>query len=486
MITLFTSKWCSGPTAYWTIQYEYFRDGAAMCYRFNWRVWLQYPDSWYNNALQLQLFLDGYQINVSVKGKTTNATTGWSYSGTTPWYSVYRQSGSTQFYAKLYDVSAGTIEATSGTSYLTVTTATSSLGSIPSFDVDDGATVAITKYDSSYTDTLAVSYGDTTIKTISGITNGTKVTFNENELATIYGLMRDVQSGTFTFTLTTTSGDTSFGTSKQTATGSITNANPTFAESNVTYADTDPVVVGVTENNQHIVQNKSFLRVYFTEAAGNKGATISQYAVTVNGVEKTATASGHIDFGAINTSQNTKISVVVTDSRGNTTTVTKDMTVLAYATPTFTVELNRLNNYEDETHLKVNASIASVNDKNVVTVSYKKKQAGGEYGAYTTIANKTKHTTSCDKNYAFVFLVTVSDKFESVTKEFDLPKGKFPLFINTEKNSVGINEFPTEGEALRVAGGVACFDDGIVLKTASKSFKITIDDSGALVIAELK
>ena len=298
--------------------------------------------------------------------------------------------------------------------------------------------------------------------------------------------MSAVKSGSFTFTLTTKSGSTTIGTSTKTATGSITNANPTFLASQVTYADTNSTVYGITGNNQHIVQNKSLLRVNFTNATGNKGATISQYAVTVNGVKKTATASGYIDFGAINTSQNTKISVVVTDSRGNTTTVTKDITVLAYATPTIAVELNRLNNYEDETYLTVNASIASVNGKNTVAISYKKKQSGGAYGASTSLTNRSKHTTSCDKNYSFVFSITVSDKFETVTKEFVLPKGRFPLSIDTEKNAVGINEFPAEGEALRVSGGVACFDDGIVLKTVSKSFKITINDSGALVIAEIK
>ena len=205
----------------------------------------------------------------------------------------------------------------------------------------------------------------------------------------------------------------------------------------------------------------------------------------MNGVTKTATAKGSIAFGAVNTSQNTNVKVVVTDSRGNTTTVTKTITILAYTTPAFVVTLERLNNYEDETYLTVDASISSVNGKNALTITYKKKQSGGSYGSATTLTNKTKHTTTCNKDYAYIFSVTVSDKFESVSKEFTLPKGKFPLFIDTVKNAVGVNEFPGEGEALRVAGGVACFDDGIVLKSASKAFKITINDSGTLVITEL-
>ena len=122
-----------------------------------------------------------------------------------------------------------------------------------------------------------------------------------------------------------------------------------------------------------------------------------------------------------------------------------------------------------------------------MTITYKYKQSGGSYGSATTINNNTKYTLSLNKNNAYVFSVTVTDKFgTATTNEFALSRGRFPLFIDTEKNAVGVNEFPSEGEALRVAGGVACFDNGIVLKTATKSFKIAINDSGAFVITEMK
>ena len=456
-----------------------------MQYRFYWKVWLKYKDGWYDDGLQLQLFLDGSQNNVTVKGYQTN-NAGWSYEGTTGWYTVNNKtSGTTSFYARLYDTSTSAVKVTSSTYSLAVSGAASVLGSISGFNVEGGVTIPITKYDSSFTDTLVVSYGGSTIKTVAGITNGAVIGFTSAELETIFTRMSQVKSGTFTFALTTKSGSSTIGTSTTTATGTITNANPTYTDSKVTYADTNATVSNITGNPQHIVQNKSSLRVTFGYAMGNKGAWITQYAVTVNGVTKTATSSGYLDFGAVNTSQNTKITVVVTDSRGYTTTVTKDMTVLAYATPTFAVELNRLNNYEDETYLTVNASIASVNGKNTVAISYKKKQSGGAYGTDTTLSNRAKHTTSCDKNYAFVFSVTVADRFESVTLEYVLPKGRFPLFIDTEKNAVGINGFPATGESLRVAGGVALFEDGIVLVSGSNKFKITINDSGTLVVTKI-
>ena len=217
-----SNKWYSSPTAYWTIQYEYRRDGADMQYRFYWKVWLGQSGSWYDDGLQLQLFLNGVQNNITVKSYKEN-NKGWSYEGTTEWYTVSNKtSGNTPFYAKLYDTSASTSKATSSTYQLTVSGAGSVLGDVADFDVDDGVTIRITKYNSAFVDTLVISYGTTTIKTVSNIADGTKVTF-QNELETIYNLMSTVKSGEFTFVLTTKSGTTAIGTSTKDATGSISN-----------------------------------------------------------------------------------------------------------------------------------------------------------------------------------------------------------------------------------------------------------------------
>ena len=158
MTTLFdTSQWCASPIAYWTMQYEYKRNGADMQYRFYWKVWLNKSTSWYYDALQIQMFLNGVRYNVTAKAHDSNEK-GWSYEGTTDWYTVTNKtSGTVPFYAKLYDTDSKTTEATSSNYALTVSGANSVLGSIASFDVDNGVTIPITKYDTSYTDTLVVS-----------------------------------------------------------------------------------------------------------------------------------------------------------------------------------------------------------------------------------------------------------------------------------------------------------------------------------------
>lgn len=265
----------------------------------------------------------------------------------------------------------------------------------------------------------------------------------------------------------------------------IVNGNPVFTEDKISYTDTDESVIAITNEPTHIVQNQSNLKVTFESATPQKASSISRYDITVNGVTKSVTESGTVDFGKINTTSNCEIIITATDSRGNATTARKTATILAWSPPIFTVNLERLNNYEDETYLTVDASVSSVNSKNTMAISYLFKESGGEYiGEPIPIENKTTITEQCDKNKAYIFSITVEDAFDSTSNEFALSKGKFPLFIDTEKNAVGINDFPTEGEALRVADGVARFTDGIVLCGATKTFLITVNDNGTLNITE--
>ena len=294
-------------------------------------------------------------------------------------------------------------------------------------------------------------------------TNGSSYTFplTEAERNVLRNATTTSNSRTVLFVVRTIIGGVPFY-SSITRTLSIVNAHPTFPASNVSYSDISSVP-NITGNNQHIVQNKSSLRVNFGAAAGNKGAWITGYTLSVNGAVITTQGSGYVDFGAINTNQNTNVIVSAQDSRGNVTTVTKGITIVPYSSPVVNATVARLNNYEDETYLSPKVSISSLNGKNTLSLSYKLKVMNGAYGGAITIANNSTHTTSCNKDNAYVFAVTAVDVFESVTREFVLDKGKFPLFIDTKMNAVGVNAFPEAGEALRVAGGVARFDDGIEL-----------------------
>ena len=460
MEALFESRqFATSPKAYWTIKYEHRRNGSDMQYRFYWNVWLGSSGSWWYNAFKLPLYLNGTNV-ATIQVKTYNdSEKGWNKSGTTDWYTVSgKTSGTVPFYAQLVDTGGyaqanWNVQDTSATYNLYVDPAGSDLGTISNFTIGNAITIPITKYSSDFRDDLVIKYGSTTVKTVSGITNGASVSFTTSELNTIYSLMSTVNSGTFSFTITTYSGSTSVGTSSKTATGSITGANPTFPASKITYKDNNTTTSNVTQNNQYLVQNLSILLVTIASATGNKGASITKYEATINGVTKTITSAGNIDFGVINSGSDLTLSVKVTDSRGNTTTATKTVMFLPWSLPTEIISLKRKNNYEDESYLKVVATYSSINSKNTITIKYQyKKTTDSSYSSQTTISNNTQKTITLSKDYAWDFKITLTDKFGTTTYNTVLPKGKFILFVDTKKLSVGVNCFPSNNESLEVNG----------------------------------
>ena len=463
METLFSTRkwWPYSSTTYgaYTLEYEHQRVGADMQYRFRWTVWLSSSGSWYYDAIKMPIYLNGVNVdNIQVKTYNGNEK-GWSYSGTTGWYTVSgKTTGTVPVYFQIVDTGgyaqAGWDVCDTSPSYnLTVDPAQSVLNSISNFTIGNSIYIPITKYSDSLSDTLVVKYGNTTIKTVSAISPNSYISFTSSELNTIYSLMSSVNSGTFSFTLTTYSGGSSIGSSSQSATGTITNANPTFSASNVTYRDSNSTTVNVTNNNQQLVQNLSNLMVSITSASGNKGASISRYEATINGTTRTIYSAGDIDFGVINSGSNLTLSVKAIDSRGNYTTASKTVVFLAWSLPTGIISLKRKNNYEDETYLKVEASYSSVNSKNSVTIQFQyKKTTDSSYNSLTTIGNGTQRTLSLSKDYAWNFRIVITDRFGSTTYNTTLAKGKFILFVDTRKLSVGINCFPTNTESLEVNG----------------------------------
>lgn len=94
----------------------------------------------------------------------------------------------------------------------------STLNPIDDFGLDDSFNISITKQVSSYTDNLVIKCGSTTIKTYTGITDGTSISFTSAEQSTIKGLMTSPQID-LTFELSTYNNGTQVGeTSIQTAT----------------------------------------------------------------------------------------------------------------------------------------------------------------------------------------------------------------------------------------------------------------------------
>jgi hypothetical protein len=340
----------------------------------------------------------------------------------------------------------------SGTMALTTIARASSVSG-GSGNIGGTTNIAITRASSSFTHTLKYSFGSLTGTIATGV--GTSYTWTIP--TSFYSQIPNSNTGTGSITCETYNGSTLIGSKSVNFTAKVTNSNPTFSASNLSYADTNSTVVAITGNNKHIVQNKSNLKLTYTSATAKNSSTIKSYSFTLNGVTKTSTsAGGTIDFGTINSASNLNLYATVTDSRGNTTSTAIIVTMLPYTTPSTLTTLERKNNYEDETYITVNGAVASVNGKNkIVTLQYRYRTPNGSYGSYYSIASGTKYTLTLPKENVYIFEIIIKDSFGAITvKEAVLNKGVFPMFIDTVKNSIGINKFPTKNNCFEIDGNL--------------------------------
>lgn len=315
---------------------------------------------------------------------------------------------------------------------------------------DDGAPSLSYSNAGGFTASAALIFGGKTINRANAIT-GKSGTYNfsltDAERETLRAACTGI-SMQVTYRLTTTIGGTAH-TSEVNRTMSMSDAAPILGA--VSYADANQATVAVTGDNQVIVQRQSDLQVSFSAATGQKGATISRYEVTFAGVTKTASSVMTLDFGKVDVSSDMPLVFYAVDSRGLKTSTIITVKVEPWWEPTSTVELQRKNNFEPETHITVNAWYASLNSKNDVTISAKYRKAGSS-DAWSTVAltNGLEATVTCERDYAYEWRIVTADKLGSTTQTLTLGRGIPTFFIDTAKSSVGVNCFPAANDVLQL------------------------------------
>lgn len=285
---------------------------------------------------------------------------------------------------------------------------------------------------------------------------GTSYTFNltQAERNTLLAACPNSNTLSVRFIVRTVlSGQTYYSTLIRTMT--VKNANPTIT--GASYADTNATTTAITNNNQQIIQGNSTVRFTFSSLAALKYATLSKVEITVNAVKVTSNLSGSsvnnktVDFGTINSSSNLSASIKLTDSRGNSTTQSLNITLLAWSLPTAIISLSRKSNYYDETYLKVNADYSSLDNKNSITIQYQyKERSGSTWSALTTIQDDVTETISLDNTKAFDFKIIVTDRIGSTTYNAVLQIGIPIIYFDRLKRSVGIGTIPSETNQLAV------------------------------------
>lgn len=261
------------------------------------------------------------------------------------------------------------------------------------------------------------------------------------------------KTSTVKFSLKTTASGTSYY-SKVSKTLTIINANPTF---NVAYQDTNATTTAITNNNQQLIQNNSTLQINITNATGLKYATVSSVSVNINGAITTDTISSatkNINIGTLNLSSNTNATITLTDSRGNTTTQTIELTILEWQLPTAIITLARKQNFYTATDITVDANYSSLDSKNTITIQYRyKKTTDGSYGAWNNLSDNVQSTFNIDNQYAWNVEVKLTDRLGSTTySNLYVGVGIPPFFIDKHRNSASVWCFPNYDKSFEVNG----------------------------------
>lgn len=414
---------------------------------------------------------------------STNNGTSWTQfsttSGTTASYTLTGLSPNTSYNVKVrarkksnqvYGTSGSTSVKTLGGAVVNSVTNVTADAAAVSFVLN------VTVYEASYTNTVILKNGSTTYLTISGLswskgTANRTVTLTADQRTSLLTSMASIKSFTGIFEVTTFNGTTQVGSaSSKTATVTTTAANSGPVLSGFTYEDSYSTTYNITGNNQLFIQGYSTLKVTPGTATAYNGASITNYTATCNGVSASNTTGAAISVGKVTKSGNVSVVLTVTDSRGYTASVTKTISVLAYAKPKVSaLTLRRTNDIESEMQLSFNGSISPITvsstQKNALLyVRYQYKLTSDtSYGSYVSILpsvtqNGTSYSysnvelCSLDSNSSYDFHLQIRDKLNSLTSidlYYVVPQGT-PL-LALRKGKVGINT-PAPEAALHVVG----------------------------------
>lgn len=353
-----------------------------------------------------------------------------------------------------------------------------SCGTITADNTTVSFSVSAAVYNASYTYHISILNGSTTYLTLSGRSWGTgttsrTLTLTAAERTTLLNAMASAKSFEATISLVTKSGTTQIGnasTCKCTVTTTAANSSPTL--SGFTFSDSYSTTVGITGNNQVLIQGHSILSVVPSAATAKNGASISSYTATCSGVTKSNTTGDSLSLGTISSSGTRDITVTVTDSRGYTASITKSVTVVAYSKPRISsLSLRRTNDIEAEMQLTFNGSISAIsvggvqkNSVQYIRYRYKKTNTSAYSGYYSILSTASVSGTSfsfsnlelcsLEAGASYDFHVQVQDRLFSATSldlYYVVPQGT-PL-VALRKKKVGINT-PSPAAALHVVGDV--------------------------------
>lgn len=346
----------------------------------------------------------------------------------------------------------------------------------PNFNIGDTIVVHMNRKSTVFTHTVVLKLGSYSYTIGTDVTDN--VSLDTDRIASnLYAQMPNDNEMTGEIEVTTYSGSTEIGTSSCTIIAHVVNSNPTFE---VSYEDSNSKTVTITGNSQYIIRNNSTLQISVSNAKALNSATLKSITAVVNGNAYTGTLSGTtgvVNVGTVNVSSDAKVTVKLTDSRGNEGI--REITVLVYdwILPSAIIKLNRKSNYYSESILNVNANYSSIGGKNVIAIKYRtKKVSNSTFSTYTTIQNNTDTNFTADNESEWNVQVNVADKLGNTTYNLILPRGIPIAYVDIKNHSFGVNCFPKHDKSFEVNG--VCISGNVLYSSASGTAgTVTLSDS---------
>lgn len=344
-------------------------------------------------------------------------------------------------------------------------------------DIGSTITIHMNRHSDKFTHTVRYSFYDLNGTIATNVASNCTWTIPES----FYSKIPNLNSSWGTIYADTYNGSTKIGTKSVKFTCNVANANPTIDK--IDYYDSNQKTSDITEDNQIIIRNNSNLEFKLTNLIALKYATLSKAEILLNGITKSATLSGSsvpsqiIDFGIVNSSSNLTASIVVTDSRGNKSTYSKDVTVVDWVQPSAIINCQRENNFYSTTHLTVDGSISSINDKNVIKIQYQyKKTTDTNYSTLNTIQDNTQTSFDIDNKFAWDIRVIVSDLIGSTTYNLFVDKGIPIVYFDRLLSSMGVNCFPKYDNSFET-NGVSLSGNVLYNSANGTAETVTLSDS---------
>ena len=342
--------------------------------------------------------------------------------------------------------------ATDNTALTTIARASQPTVTPSTFNIGDTITINTNRKSTAFTHTITLYFGTYSYEIGTGITD--TVTFDTSTIANeMYQQIPNASVGEGNVTAVTYNGTTQIGTKNVLFYANVTNSSPTF---NAEYQDINSITTAITNNNQQLIRNNSNLQISVTNTSAKNYATLSSLTAVINGTTYTGSlrgTGGSIDVGTLNLSSNTTAQVILTDSRGISTTKNLNLIILDWVLPTAIISLQRQNNFYSETDINVNADYSSLDNKNTITIKVRsKKVTDNVYGSYTNLQDEVTSVLSLDNNYEWDVQVLVQDKIGSTTYNLTISRGIPIAFFDRLKRSLGIDCFPEDAESLEVGG----------------------------------